>query len=548
MKSKELTRRTFVQGAAVAGAALAGASLLSACKDEKGTGTTAGDKSGGTFRYYINEPAYIDPYNMQESEGTQLGAQIFDSLVRYDYRTEELLPAAAESWEANADYSVFTFKLQPDALFHNGDPVTAADFKRGFERIVDPANESEINYHLSQVKGYNAMVAGEADELEGVVALDDLTLEITLSEPYTDFLYVLSHPSLAPVPAAAEEAEYSDAPIGNGPFMIEGKWEHEQYVRTVRFDKYYGQKPYVDGIDFNIISEVDTAFLEYEAGNLDFAMIPSGRIDECVEKYGESKDGWTAQPGEMTILGAQSSVYYLVINNTDPILSNKKVREAISYAIDRQAICDTVFQGVRVPADGIIPPGIFGYQEGVWKTAVYDIDKAKAALAEAGYPDGVGIPTIKLSFNTGGDHGAIMELIQSDLQKIGITTELDSMEWAAYLQALTEGRIQMGRLGWIADYPIMENFIYSLFYTGNGDNRSQYSNPEVDKKIMEARSIVDDDERVAAFQAIDAIIQADTPVAPIMFYRHNRVTSERVNDFYFGPDIIADMTNTWLSK
>jgi peptide/nickel transport system substrate-binding protein/oligopeptide transport system substrate-binding protein len=317
---------------------------------------------------------------------------------------------------------------------------------------------------------------------------------------------------------------------------------------VLRFDDYYGEKPTIDGIDYNIFAEVEPAFNEFQAGNLDFTMIPPGRIEDCIAEYGESKDGYVGNSGEQTLLGLEASTYYLAINNSNEFLSNTKVREAISYAINRQTICDIVFQGVRVPADGLIPPGIYGYREGAWKTSVYDEEKANAALAEAGYPNGEGLPTFRLLFNTSGAHQAIMELIQSDLLKIGINTELDSCEWATYLKKLADGDYDMGRLGWIADYPIMENFLYSLFYTGTGDNRSQYSNPEVDAKIMTARGIIDLEQRTAAFQEVDDIIQSSTPVAPVMFYRHARVTSARVNGFYFGPNMIADLSKTQLSK
>ncbi|MCL2631760.1 MAG: ABC transporter substrate-binding protein [Coriobacteriia bacterium] len=552
-----MTRRTFVTGAAVAGVSLAGASLLAACKEDKkeegGGGEVEVDKTGGTFKYYINEPAYIDPYNMQESEGIQVGSQIFDSLLDYDYRTEQLIPAAAASYDINEDATVFTFHLQPGAKFHNGDPVTAADFKRAWERLCNPNiadPPSEISYHLAQVLGYEEMNELEtATELEGVVVIDELTLEVTLSDPYADFVYVVTHPALGPVPAAAEDFEaFTEAPIGNGPFMIDGKWEHDQYIRVLRFDDYYGDKPFIDGVDFNIIEEVEVAFNEFLADNLDFTMIPPGRIEDCIADYGSSKDGFVANPGEQTLLGPEISTYYIVINNENEYLSNIKLREAISYAINRQAICEIVFQGVRVPADGIIPPGIAGYRTGVWKTSLYDEEKAIEALAEAGFPEGEGLPVFKLSYNTGGAHQSIMELIQSDLKKIGIETELDSMEWATYLDTLSAGNYHMGRLGWIVDYPIMENFLFPLFYTGNGDNRSFYSNIEADEAILAARGITDNAERIAAYQAVDDIIQSTTPVAPVMFYRHSRVTSVRVNNFYFGPSMIPDLVNTWLTK
>jgi peptide/nickel transport system substrate-binding protein/oligopeptide transport system substrate-binding protein len=395
------------------------------------------------------------------------------------------------------------------------------------------------------------MTAGDASDLVGAVAVDDLTFEVTLVQPSSDFIYVITHPALGPVPsggAAADFATYSQAPIGNGPLMIDGKWEHNQYIRTKRFENYYGDKTLVDGVDFNIIAEVDTAFTEFQAGNLDFVQIASGQIDSTVAQYGESPDGFIANPGQQTLLGPESSVYYLNVNTLDPVLSNKTVRMALSYAINRQAICDAIFFGTRVPATGIIPPGIKGFRDGAWAASVYDVEKAKAALAEAGYPNGEGMPTIKLSFNTGGDHGNIMQMIQADFAAIGVTAELDSMEWGQYLDELAAGNIQIGRLGWIADYPIMENFLYSLFYTDTGDNYSKYSNTTVDAAILAARGETEDNARIKAFQDVDDMIAADFPIIPIMFYRHTRVASNRVNNFYFSPAMLPDLVHTWLSK
>ncbi|MCL1880497.1 MAG: ABC transporter substrate-binding protein [Actinomycetia bacterium] len=559
MGKHEITRRNFVAGAAVAGAAAAGAGLLTGCQaggsantTTDGGGAASEKKTGGTFEYYINEPAYIDPYNLKESEGTMVSSCLFDSLLSYDYRTQQLVPAAAESYEASADATVFTFHLRRGAKFHNGDPVDATAFKRGWERICNPnisKAPSEISYHLAQIKGYKEMFEDKkATSLAGVKAVDALTLEVTLTAAYADFPYILSHPALGPVPAAAKDFDsFTEAPIGNGPFMIDDTWKHDQYIRLKRFEDYYDQKAYIDGIDFNIVAKVDTAYTEFQAGNLDFAMIPKGQIEAALAAYGESEDGYTSQPGKQTLLGPESSVYYLVINNTDPVMENQKLREAISYAVNRQAICTAIFQDTRVPADGLIPPGIKGYHAGAWAASYYDIEKAKQALAEAGFPNGEGLAPIKLSYNTGGDHESIMQMIQSDLHAIGIEAELEALEWARYLGALAEGKVQIGRLAWVADYPIMENFLYSLFYTNNGDNLSKYSNPEVDKQIMAARGVLDDDARIAAFQKVDELIQSTTPIVPIMFYKHNRVCSERVNDFYFSPNIIPDMVNTWLS-
>ncbi len=504
-------------------------------------------QTGGTMAFYINEPAFIDPVNLQESEGTQVGQTVFDSLVAFDTETNEVIPAAAESWESNEDATVWTFNLVPGATFHNGDPVTAADFKFAWERICNPVNESEISYHLSAVEGYDAMQAEEADELSGVVAVDDTTLEVTLSYPFADFEYVVGHPALAPIPSGAVDEGFSEMPIGNGPFMMSEPWAHDQYVKVERFDDYYGDAPYIDGVDFQIFADQDTAFLEFEAGNLDFTELPVGQIESAIETYGESEDGYSISPGNQVLLGEEVATYYLLMNNNDEVLSDPAVRRAFSLAINRQAICDVVFEGTRSPATGIVPPGIVGFQDDAWAYSQYDPDMAAQLLEEAGYPEGEGVPTINLEYNTGSGHEDILQLVQQDLDAVGIDSELVGTEWAQYLDKLLEGTYQAGRLGWIADYPIMDNFLYPLFTTGSQDNFAFYSDPAVDELLQEARQTTDQDERVAMYQEAEVTIGEAAPVAPIMFYRHTRVASERVRNGYLSAQSLMNFGELWLA-
>lgn len=273
-----------------------------------------------TFNFYINEPAYIDPWNGQESEGVQVIAAVFDSLVSFDYLTNDLQPAAAATWEANEDATVWTFQLA-DATFHNGDPVTAQDFVYAWTRIVDPANESEIAYHLAAVKGYDELQAGETEVLEGVKAVDDKTFEVTLAYPYADFEYVVGHPSLGPVPMSvveADEAAFHEMPIGNGPFKMVEPWAHDQRIKVVAHDGYYGTKPKIDGINFLIFKDEVTAYQEFQAGNVDFVNIPSGQMADVIAEYGESSDGYTVEAGTgQCLTGPQIGVYYIVINNRE---------------------------------------------------------------------------------------------------------------------------------------------------------------------------------------------------------------------------------------
>lgn len=537
-------------------------------KKDTGTDTTpAGDqpKKGGSISVYIGEPAYIDPYNTQESEGTQVEQALFDSLTKVDpLDATKISGAAAESWEPNADATVWTFKLKKDGKYSDGTPVTAKDFVYAWTRICDPAtvntltkkaDPSVLGYHLAAVKGYDDLQSGKAKTLEGVKAIDDLTFEVTLSMAFADFAVVCAHPALAPVSQALVEGgvdyngakvAFGDMPVGNGPFKMAEPWKHNEYIKIAPNENYNGTKPYVDTVEFKIFKDSETAYTEFEAGNLDFCPIGEGKIADAQAKYGVSEDGYTINPGKQVVLGPELATYYMIFNTEDAIMKNPLVRKAITKAINRQAICDTVFEGTREPADNIIPPAVAGYQKGVWADAVYDVEAAKAALAEAGYPEGKGLPTIKLSFNSGAGHEKIMELVQADLKAIGITAAFDSADFAVYLKQLDAKKFQVARLGWIADYPIADNFLYPLFKTGAGDNKSAYSNPAVDTAMDAARQITDDAARIAAYQDIDKTIAADNPIAPLMFYKHTRVGSDRLRDFIYDPQGIIDFTKAWV--
>jgi oligopeptide transport system substrate-binding protein len=534
-------------------------------------GTPAADEpvKGGEMVFGdLSEPAYIDPYNAQESNGIQVVQSVFDSLTKFDpIDTTKLYPAAAESWEPNADATVWTFKLRAGAKFHDGTPVTAGDFVYAWNRIASTKtvntvtgkpDPSGISYHLSAVKGYDEVQAGTATEMSGVKAIDDTTLEVTMAYPFADFEFVAAHPALAPVPKAAVEGgvdyngtkvAYGDMPIGNGPFKMAEPWKHNEYVRVARNDDYWGDKALLDTVLFKIFKDTNTEYLEFEAGNLDFSIIGEGQIAQAKAKYGEAPDGYTGEPGKQCILGAQSGVYYANFLTTDPVIKNVDLRRAISLAINRQAISDTVFDGTRTPADNFVPPGIAGYEAGVWVDSKYDVEAAKAALEKAGYPGGKGCPELKLWFNVDGGHQPVWELVQSDLKAIGIPSKLSpTADFATYLKELDAGKVQVGRLGWLSDYPTADNYLYSMFYSKSGDNKSKYNNPAVDKALVEARAITDTAARVAAYQEINKTIQADMPVAPIMFYRHHNVTSDRLHGFTYDAFQYGTFEKAWLTN
>lgn len=534
-------RRQFVGGALAASALTALAGCGGGDKPAGSADSAAASTGDNVMSFYLSEPAFIDPYNAQENQGTAVVFNVFDSLMEWDWDSNSAVPAcAAEAPTVSEDGLVYTFKLREGMKFHNGDPVDAESFVRGWKRVADPKMEtpSDICYHLAPVAGYEEFNAGDTDEFAGLKAVDDLTFEVTLAAPMADFPAVCCHPGLAPVPQCAldDPKSFLEQPIGNGPFMMDEPWKHNQYVNLVKFDDYYGDAPKVDGVYMSIQKDPQTAFNEFQAGSIDFCSIPSGKIKECVEKYGESEDGFTSTPGKQCLLGTELSTYFLIPSPKDPVLADPKVRRAVSLAINRQNIVDTLFEGSRMPATSIMPTSIDDSPENVWEDCKYDPEAAGKLLDEAGYPadeSGKRGVEITLNYNGDGDHGDLMSAVQLDLEAVGITVTQETVEWATYLKQLADGDFSLGRLGWTADYPTMDNFLYPNFFTGAENNYEEYSNEEMDQAMLDARQIQDDEERKAACRKICATIGKDMPVIPIMFYAHNYVGSKRMKSFCY---------------
>lgn len=545
-------RRAFVGGAIATSALAALAGCGGGGGKDGGNTAAAGDK---VMSFYLSEPAYIDPYNAQENQGTAIARAMFDGLMTWDWDKNVAVPVcAAEEPAVSEDGLVYTFKLKKDMKFHNGDAVDAESFVRGWKRVASPDMEtpSDICYHLAPVAGYAEFHEGTADEFTGLKAVDDLTFEVTLAAPMADFPAVCCHPGLVPVPQAAldDPKSFLEQPIGNGPFYMDEPWKHNQYINLIKFEDYHGEAPKLDGVYCSIQKDPDTAYNEFKAGTIDFAQIPTGQIKDNIEKYGESEDGYTSTPGKQCLLGTELSTYYLILNSDDPVLADVNVRRAIGLAINRQNIVDTLYEGSREPATSIMPSAIDDSEENIWKYCKYDPEQAKKILDDAGYAaDASGKRGLEVALNYNGDggHEDLMSAVQLDLEAVGFTVVHDTTEWATYLQKLSDGTFSIARLGWTADYPTMDNFLYPNFYTGADNNYEKYSNPEADKLMEEARQIQDEEERKAACRKICAMIGDDMPVVPIMYYAHNYLASDRMKSFNYDAQTIPHFETAELA-
>ena len=524
------------------------------------TSSTSSVAKGGTLSYYIGEPTAIDPYNAQESEGVQVTQSIFDSLTVIDPKTGKVAPAAADSWSSDTSATVWTFKLHPGAKFADGEPVTAKDFVYAYNRIAESASTnatdpSQISYHLSPIVGYDEAQA-KGTPMSGVKAVDDTTFEVTLQYPFADWPYVAAHPALAPVPQKLVEGgvpyngakvPFGQMPVGNGPFKMSEPWKHDQYVKVVANGDYYGEKANLDSVNFAIFKDPETAYREFQAGTLDFTQIPEGQIEAAKTTYGVSADGYTVQPGKGVLIGPEAAIYYFSFDMKKAPFDKQKVREAVSLAINRQAIADTIYEGTRKPADSFLPPGVTGYAPGQFPYSHYDVAAAKQALADAGYPGGKGLPPIKVALNTGGGHEKVVELVQSDLKAIGISTTSEALAAPQYWPFLRTTNYFLGRDGWIADYPIADNFTNPMFNGASADNHSHFASATVDADIIKARATVDDAARADLYSKIQSNIGSAAPVMPIVYYAHRHVGANRVNDLDYDNMGLAHLDKAWLT-
>lgn len=512
--------------------------LLAGCKSTPGS--KAGPTAGGEFNYFLREPVAIDPLNVQENEGSQVAKELFDGLVDYDPRTMAVVPAVAESWSSNPEATVFTFNLRHHTKFHNGREVVAADFKYAWERVAKKNSGSDVAYHLAPIKGFDEMQSGKASHLSGVKVKGKYILVVTLNYPYADFPTILGHPVFSPVPREAVEKDpqaFADNPVGNGPFEMAGPWKHRELISVKRFGGYYGRKALLDKVNFKIFADISTGFLEFKGGSLNFSPIPLGQVKATVEEFGSN-----------AVVGRpQLSLDFIGFNfNERPFKGNQDLRRSFSYAIDRKAIADTVFENTRVVAGSITPPPLGGSagSSGIKR----DLSKARSLLKKAGYPNGKGLPVLKLTFIAGTGVDQFAQAIQANLADVGIKAEPEGMEPGAFFDSLHRNKINLFIANWAADYPTMDSFIYPLFFSGSEDNVTGYKNRSVDKLLLDARKSLDGSERRRLYSRAEARILTDAPAAPLLYAGSDAVHSRDVRGFLRTAQDITPLDLVWLKK
>ncbi len=493
------------------------------------------------------EPKTLDPQMSNGIPEAIIEMSIFEGLTRLD-KDNQAKPGVAETWDVNADKTVYTFHLR-DAKFSNGDAIKAEDFKKAWLKALDPNNAAEYAYQLFYIKNGEEYNAGKAKaEDVGIKVIDDKTLEVTLASATPYFLELTAFPTYYPNDSAivaANPKEWNLKPetlIGNGPYKMK-EWKHNDSITMVKNDNYWdAQNVKLSELTFNLVEDPKSALTAFEAGQLDGTdNIPVQDI-ERLRTAGTLK--FTPYIG----------TYYYRFNVTRKPFTDVKVREALAMAIDRQTLVDKVLKAGQVPAFGFVPNGINDAQPGsdfrkdggdFFKE---DLAKAKQLLSEAGYPDGKGFPEVSILFNTSTNHQAIAEAIQDMWTKnLGIKVKLTSQEWAVYQRSEQDLQYDVARAGWIGDYLDPMTFM-DMFVTNGGNNQTGWSNAQYDKDIQTAKASSDPQVRMDAMHDAEKVLMSEMPIMPIYYYTNPYVSKPYIKNIIRSPLGFIDFKYATVEK
>ncbi len=424
---------------------------------------------------------------------------LFGGLVTLD-EALRVVPDAAARWDISPDGRTYTFFLREDVRFHNGRLVTAGDFRFSLERACDPQTGSAVaSTYLGDIVGAREMIAGQADQIAGLQVVDDHTLRITIDAPKAYFLAKLTYSTAFVVDREdVEHADWLERPNGTGPFRLQDR--NNERIVLVRNEYYHRDGPRLERVVYSLSGGSPVTM--YENGELDMVAVGPGDVERVLDPDNPLNAELTMVP--------QLSTQYLGFDVTQPPFDDVKVRQAFALAVDRQKITAVVWKGMRVPAEGIVPPGMPGYER-EQPLLSYDPQRARRLIAGSRYGDERRFPAVTLSI---GGSGVEMDRVTEAIvamyrDNLGIEIEV---ERSADVLA---DRPQFFSLGWIADYPDPEDFLDILFHSHSPLNHMEYSNSSVDRLLEEARVEQDPQRRVLLYAQAEEIIVSDAPWVPL---------------------------------
>ncbi|WP_120004501.1 peptide ABC transporter substrate-binding protein [Nesterenkonia muleiensis] len=510
-------------------ASMATALVVASCGGDDGNGGTDNGAAengeavagGGTISSYTCEPQNLQPGNNTENCGSRVLQQLFTGLTVVDHETNEAVPAVATDWETE-DQVTWTFTLGEDWTFHNGDPVTAQTFVDSWNWVVDPDNaQAGANFH-DKFLGYEEVMEGEAEEMEGVRAVDDHTLEIELTEPFGQLPLVLTYTSFYPMPEEAFEDmdAFQNAPVGNGRYEMDGEWVRDTEINMNRYEEWAGEEPgSPERIEWRIYSDVETAYMDVQAGELDIlSEAPPNRIPQVEDDFGENYSQ-----------NESSRFVYIGLPMYQDEWDDVDLRHALSMAMDREEINDQIFDGAMTPAYSILPPTLPMARENACEYCEFDPEAAADLYEAAGGPSEFTMYT-----DTGQGHDEYVEAIANQWRANLPIDDISfqTMEFAQYLDLHDQDEITGPyRLGWLLAYPSPQYAMEPLYTTGAASNNAGYASEEFDEAIREA-NFAGEEESDELYQAAEDILLEDLPVLPLFFQDYFVVHTDRVDNVY----------------
>ncbi|MBT8140583.1 MAG: peptide ABC transporter substrate-binding protein [Gammaproteobacteria bacterium] len=466
------------------------------------------------------EPVDLDPHIVTGVTEHNIISALLEGLVSEHPRTLAPMPGAARWWKISADGLRYTFKLQENGRWSNGDALTAEDFVWSWQRVLSAELGSEYAYQLYPIRNARAYHQGQLKDFSkvGVRAVDNLTLEVELAHPTAYFLSLLAHFSTFPVHpntvllhgGMTQRGSHWTRPgnfVGNGPFQLQ-EWRLN-YRITVTKNLHYWDAAKVDlnAIRFYPIDNVQTEERMFRTGVLHVASsLPPDKIQTYLQ-----------QASERISIDPYLGTYYYRFNTQRPPLNDARVRRALSLAINRQLLVDAITKGGQQAAYSFTPPDIHGYSppQGLVR---FDVDAARQLLAEAGFPGGQGFPALELLYNTSDGHRRVAVAIQQMWkQALGIDIALSNQDWKVYLSRVQELDYDIARAGWIGDYPDPNTFL-DMFVSEGGNNRTGWRSARYDKLIAAAASEPSNQKRMQYFYQAESELLEQSPIMPLYIY------------------------------
>ena len=500
---------------------------------------------GGVYRYVLDhEPWTLDPARLRGLYSLSLVQQLFDGLVQFDADLN-VIPSIAKSWTASPDQLTWHFNLRSDVAFHHGRSLTVEDVVYSFTRLMHPETRSPYTWLFESVNGVEAFRQGLVDRIDGFQALGDHTLQITLSQPSALFIRRLGVGFAKIVPREIVErlgSQFGRQPVGTGPFQFVS-WEKKREIRLQANEAYFEGRPYLDQLRYQFFlgKAWRSIFPAFERGELEDVGIPLSKRQQVIA---DSPYQFFRKP----ILATR----FLMFNTHQGPLSRVKVRRAINYAIDHDRLLRQIWHNRPARALGVLPPGLLGYDPTL-AGYPHNPGRARQQLAEAGYPGGVGLPTIEL-WTSASDPAVRVEheAIQADLARVGISVVLrQAASWRKLkTKVLGKRPNAMYRYAWFADFPDPDNFLHVLFHSQGTHNTTHYANPEVDRLLEVARYERDILRRSELYRDAERRIVQDAPMVSLAYYTFERLFQPYVR----GIEISAlgrpymPMKKIWLDK